>query len=881
MNLDQVEAFMAADPVYFDHPHHAGPDHEVVQFRLPDGWSRRERGMWTEFHPPGPGPALSQGWKIHIAATADRFHDVVRTTATVCLAEGVPFKTLANTRVAMAMNSKYAPRTASGKAITVYPESEAEASHLAARLDTVLDGDRDCPRILTDVPYRAGPVHLRYGAFRPRLCVDTHGDERPAIVHPDGTLTPDERTLLKPKPEWVELPDFLHDEPPTVGPGSPLAAYQDIRALHFSNGGGVYRARHAASGVEVILKEARPFCGHDGEADATQRVHQESVALGALDGVPGVPRFIEEFEAGGHLFSVREYVPGIGLTLWSSSRHPRITGADTPAQRDEFRQAAAGVMRDVRAVLRDVHRRGYVYRDLHPHNVIIGDDGAVSLIDFEMAVADPDAPHARIGHPPFMAPPGTTGVALDEFSADALHTWLLVPYVGVDRWGAPAADAVLERARTWYDLSTDDDEAVSRWHALACRRPALAGLAPQGPRPSLVRGGRTDASAVAALRVSLTSAEDAAATPRRADRLFPGHPSPSSVSALSLASGAAGVLHARLCSRQAPAPEWVDWLERSALRQDPAPAGLWNGMDGVALVLARAGRIDTARTLLGRTADLRPDHRSLDFANGLAGISLVLREVGLHSSDEALVAEGRRMAELVAAVGADPAHPVQTPGLLHGRAGMALMALHWSQAPHDGFAHAARDLLSLDVDGCVDLGPRGLFPREGRIFYPYLGNGSAGLAVVAHLLAGHAPNLALPTRTTDGLARAITPAMVLEPGLIRGRAGLLAAAHTLGLDEGTMTHLGELPVHLVDVPSGRGIPSIGGLRLAHDLATGTAGLGLALAALADAPVEVVPFLMLARRGGIHGETSASRPEPSAASADPVPPTTTTHERRRP
>lgn len=850
MEIDQMEAFLAADPVYFDHPHHAGPDEEAVRVRLPDGWSRRERGMWTEFHPPGAGPSQTEGWKIHVSTVAATFHEVARIASKICIEEGVSFKTLANTRIAMAMNSKYAPRTASGKGITVYPSSVEEAFHLANRLDNALAEYRDAPRILTDLPLRQGPVHLRYGAFEPRLCVDVMGRERPAIMHPNGTLTPDERAILKARPDWVGLPEFLHDDMPTVGSDSPLASYEDLRALHFSNGGGVYRARHTATGAEVILKEGRPFSGHDGERDATQRVHQETKALEALEGIPGVPRLHEEFEAGGHLFSVREYVPGIGLTLWSSSRHPRITGDDTPARRENFRNAVAEVMREVRAVIRRVHDRGYVYRDLHPHNVIVSDDGSVSLIDFELAVRDTQAPPAAIGHPPFMAPPGVTGADLDLFSVDALHTWLLVPYVGVDRWGVPSADEVLKRARSWYSLTPEEEATVSRWHSQASRRVALPGLAAQQPRPRLNNDDRPDMNAVRRLGQSLGAAEDAAADHRRADRLIVGHPSSSSVSSLNLATGAAGIIHSRLATNASCPPEWVEWLARAALRQRPSPAGLWTGLDGVALVLARVGRIESALALLARTAELRVDHRSLDLADGLAGISLVLQEVGQRGADDKLVDEGRRLAQIVIQQGLNDGRSTSTPGLLLGYTGMALMAIQWGEDPEDEFVQAARAFLDMDIAACVDLGPRGLFPRIGRIFYPYLGNGSAGLALVAHDLGTRWSQHALPRDITEGLARAITPTMVLEPGLLRGRAGLLATSQALGMREATVTHLQELPVHLVDLPAGKGIPSIGGLRLAHDLETGTAGMRLALACLDQPTMEIVPFLRLRTHSSI-------------------------------
>lgn len=843
MEIDQLESFMAADPVYFGHPHDAGPDDEVIQFRLPDGWSRLERGAWTEFHPPGKVLDRFQGWKIHVATQAKYLHEVSTIVAQICFADGIPFKVLANTTIALAMNAKYAPRASSGKSVTIYPKSDDAATGLADRLHDALERFREAPRILTDSLYRSGPVHVRYGAFRPRLCIDAEGRERSAIEGPDGALIPDERALLRPAPDWVTTPHSFRENPPIISAHSPLNAYSDIRALHYSNGGGVYRARHIATGSDVILKEGRPFCGHDGTADAVERIQQEATALRVLTGAPGVPRFLDEFEVDGHHFCVREFVPGTGLTLWSSSRHPRITGDDSASKRGQFLEQVSEVMQRVRAVVQGLHDRGIVYRDLHPHNVIVGDNGDVSLIDFELAVDDPAAQAAPIGHAPFVAPVGTKGFDLDWFSADALHTWLLVPYVGADRWGTRAADHIRDAAHSWYTLGEEDGSAIDRWHAQVRLRPVLPGLVPDCTAPLLVTSKNPAEETIQTVARHLTMAEDKAASPSGTRRLLASHPSESGIPSLSIASGAAGVLFARISADRPFSPGWVDWLEQAALQQCPSPAGLWNGLDGVALVLARAGRLESACDLLQRTADLRPHHRSLDYANGLAGISLILREVGTLASNDSLVTEGRRLAEIVALRGLENI-TVAAPGLLHGFTGMALMANEWSTAGDDEFSNAARNLLMRDVDKCVDLGTRGLYPRVGRIFYPYLGNGSAGLAAVAHQMKPAVSGNAIPSAVTDGLDRALSPAMVLEPGLTRGRAGLLAVSHGLGLSESVATHLRELPVHLVDLDSGFGVPSVGGLRLAHDLATGSSGVSLALSCVTDGAGEILPFLHL-------------------------------------
>lgn len=71
----------------------------------------------------------------------------------------------------------------------------------------------------------------------------------PALVRPDGTLVPDRRDPRFSVPDWVFLPAFL--QPHLAARASSTVAdspYRIERALHFSNGGGVYAATDRRTG---------------------------------------------------------------------------------------------------------------------------------------------------------------------------------------------------------------------------------------------------------------------------------------------------------------------------------------------------------------------------------------------------------------------------------------------------------------------------------------------------------------------------------------------------------------------------------------------------------------------------------------------------------
>ncbi|MFD2122422.1 hypothetical protein ACFSNO_27530 [Streptomyces cirratus] len=67
--------------------------------------------------------------------------------------------------------------------------------------------------------------------------------------------------------------------------------FRATRALHFSNGGGVYVATDTRTGGSVLLKEARPLAGLDEDgADAVARLEREHWALEQLSGLELHPR---------------------------------------------------------------------------------------------------------------------------------------------------------------------------------------------------------------------------------------------------------------------------------------------------------------------------------------------------------------------------------------------------------------------------------------------------------------------------------------------------------------------------------------------------------------------------------------------------------------
>lgn len=833
MGMDaRHEAFAMADPVFYDAMHSsstAGESFAVASRPLPVGWRRYEQDDWFVFSPKTPH-GREQGWKIHASAALDSGEKVLDAVWEYCTARDIGFKFLRSRAALAARVSKYAPRGYAGKLVTIYPASDDECATILAELGAILDGTPN-PYILSDLRWGEGPLFVRYGAFVNRYTVGDKGDIIPAIATPDGELVPDRRDPVFYTPPWVELPDFL--KPALAARQAVTVAdlpYKIERVLHFSNGGGIYVAVDERTGERVVLKEGRPHAGLDSDGnDAVRRVEHEHAVLTRLADVPGVPRVHDLFSVGEHKFLAMEYIEGDVLSKAIVLRYPLIDATATPDDYAAYTAWATDVHGKVAATIHAIHERGLVYGDLHLFNVIVGADGAVvRLLDFEVATEIGDGARAGLGNQGFAAPSGMTGVEADEYSLACLRLALFTPMTSLLWLHRPKARQFAALAAECFPVERSFVDAAAD---------VISPGVHEAP-PVL------DPGDWPGLRDLLAKAVLATATPEREDRLFPGDPEQFAVGGLGLSYGAAGVLYALHVTGAQRDERHEEWLLSRALNPPAGTRpGLYDGLHGVAHVLEVLGHRQKALDLLAIC--LGEDWESLgpDLATGLSGIALNLLDAAARTGEPGLRDAGLRAADLIAARADDGtattsggANPYA--GLMRGRSGHALALLAAFDTSGDaGFLDAAADALRGDLRCAVLRGNGSMEIDEGWRTMPYLDVGGAGLglALSAYLARAHDDAFA------DALPRielASASRMYVLPGLFSGRAGI---AHWLALrdrdDPRVRRHIADLAWHALPYGGGLAFPGTGLLRLSSDLATGTAGILLAIgSALHEEPV---------------------------------------------
>ncbi|USQ85293.1 class III lanthionine synthetase LanKC [Streptomyces phaeoluteigriseus] len=843
-----------ADPHFYDAPHRTvvrngsgRSRYAAASLPVPAGWQRNESGDWLALRPVD-ADLPDQGWKIHVSACLDNAESVLERVWRYCVAGGTAFKFVPSRYLLHQRNAKYADRAGSGKFITVYPSDEARFEQITGELSALLAGEPG-PHILSDLRIGDGPVHVRYGGFTRRNCYDASGELRPAVTGPDGVLVPDLRGPVFRVPDWVSVPTFLR---PHLDARSAVTVadlpYTIDSALHFSNGGGVYLARDTRTGEQVVLKEARPHAGlaADG-ADAVTRLHRERRALERLSGLDCTPEVLDHLTVGEHHFLVLEYIDGKPLNTFFARRHPLIE-ADPGEQRlAEYTAWALDVHARVERAVEEVHARGVVFNDLHLFNIMLREDGSVTLLDFEAAHQIDEPGRQTVANPGFVAPSDRRGVAVDRYALACLRLALFLPLTSLlaldRRKAAHLADVVASQFpvdRAFLDAAVDEITDVPRTVGVPAARVTAEPLVP-------VRPGDWPLS-----RESMAAAIHASATPSRTDRLFPGDIAQFATAGggLAFGHGAAGVLYALAESGAERSEDGEQWLlERTKQAPSGMPLGFHDGLAGIAWTLEYLGHRDRALDLADLLLEQSFDHLAPDLHSGTAGLGLALDSLAATTGEAALRSAALRCVELTARgaqAGSGDARP--RAGLLHGAAGSALLFLRLYERTGDSaLLDLAGDALRRDLARCVRGAGGALQVDEGWRTMPYLGAGSVGIGMVIDDYLAHRDDDEF-ARARNEIVAAAQAMFYAQPGLYRGVSGMVlylgrttATGHGTG-PEALRRQIDALSWHAMSYRGRLAFPGEQMMRLSMDLSTGTAGCLLAVASVHGDPPAGLPFL---------------------------------------
>ncbi|MEU4832448.1 class III lanthionine synthetase LanKC [Streptosporangium sp. NPDC023615] len=851
---DQYELYCLADPLFYDTlDGHRGehPDFALANREVPEGWQHQATDTWMHYAPLN-GRTPFQGWKIHVSARVEDAERAMEAVWEYCVPRGIAFKFLRSLPVMTMLNSKAAPRGASGKLVTIYPVDEAQLELTLKELDELLRGVEG-PYILSDLRYGDGPLFVRYGGFAGRRCLADNGELVLAIEDGEGRLVPDVREPSFGVPSWVTLPAFL--EPHLAARNAVTTEglpYRVESVLQFSNGGGVYLGEDVRTGERVVLKEARPHAGLDAAGrDAVARLAHERDMLERLAGLEAVPALIDYFTLGGHHFLVEEFVDGNPLQRKLVHQYPLTRATCDEETVAEYTAWVLDILPKVRRAVESLHERGVVFGDLHPNNILVTEDGRLVLIDYEVATLTADRGRAALAHPAFSAPAGRQGVDVDLYAMACLCLGLFAPQLTImlslDR--AKVVDLARMIRETFPVPAEVIDEAVR-----TITGPEPAAVTPV-PRPG--------ADGWPALREAMTRAILASATPERDDRLFPGDVAQFQPGGgVNLAYGAAGVLYALERTGAERLPAYEDWLRARALAPAPGTGvGFYDGLHGVAYVLDLLGHRQDAIDTVDLCLREKWESLELGLFGGLAGMGLNLLHLDGTTGERAFGDLAMKIADICSdrLGGPDDVPEISgggnaRAGLMYGSSGPALLFLRAYERTGDpSLLERAAVALRQDLRRCSTGEDGTLQVNQGWRTLPYLDEGSVGIGVVLARYLAHRDDEAFRA-ALDGCRLVTRGRYFVQSGLFAGRSGMIGAlGWGLGPEPRDFAsapddhpYLAEqlrgLDWHALPYGGGLAFPGNQLLRLSMDFATGTAGVLFAMSAvLHDRPV-FLPFI---------------------------------------
>lgn len=155
--------------------------------------------------------------------------------------------------------------------------------------------------------------------------------------------------------------------PPALEEGKQFEGYLILRVLHQSHRSQVYLARDTSTGNQVVLKV--PATDLAASAETLERFYLEEWIARRIQHRHVLRPFASERQRQS-LYSVMEYVPGQTLQQWMLD-HPQPS-----------LEMVRHIVEQLANALEAFHRLEMVYQDLQPANILIDEDGKITLIDF-------------------------------------------------------------------------------------------------------------------------------------------------------------------------------------------------------------------------------------------------------------------------------------------------------------------------------------------------------------------------------------------------------------------------------------------------------------------------------------------------------------------
>ncbi|TCP70270.1 class III lanthionine synthetase LanKC [Baia soyae] len=811
-----------------------------------------EKTIWRYYE--FKGRALpAQGWKIHVSATMDEAEQVLKAVSEVLIEHQVAFKHIKNIEMLLQMNSKGANRASSGKFIAIYPKDDSEFVHLLGALQKKIKHYEKGPYILNDKCWKKSNVYYRYGGFN-----IIYNDKGELCIRDDkGELTVDERTPFYQAPDFVkefdEYLDALNDKPDNEDQNSKLDLYTIHTALRFTNSGGIYLAERKSDNKKVIIKEARPQAGLDGNSvDAVGRQNIERDALEKLSSVEGIVNVLDHFKVWEHYFLIEEHVEGMDLHSWIAINYPFMKNKPL----DDYRTKIGKILSQLVVIMEEIHDKGVAMGDLQPANIMISEDLQVTLIDFETAKQTHSQEKPGMATTGFINSQIKTSGGMDWFALQKIVRYSLLPILSSECLDPHINDHYFKWIKTVYG---NEFYQFVQGIIQKCAD-HLVGF---GEKVPLFDNMDEDFVLKKDILSIIEGLSDGIKANLTGDiRLINGdirqyEQNDGKLNVLSGGTGAAIAL-----SRVGRAnDELHEWITQYALKSVDTveSAGLFTGKSGIAGMLYENGYKDESLHIFSEI-DSFLDDSDITLRSGLAGIGLALTSLYLETLDPKFLEKAELIATKIdmfleenreITVQDWTGLPI---GLIDGWSGVSVFysALYALTEKREYYFRAI-ELVVRDLNKTVrdnELEALNTIDNRSRLL-PYLSGGSIGVGVAIWYL-NHVSEEKMFQEELKFISNLSQIRTTISGGLFDGAGSFLVIPPMIGKDHvayhsQTEDILELLNLHLIDKKNYLSFPGQFGFRLSDDLFSGSSGIILGLKGiLQENPLYWLPIVNIDR-----------------------------------
>ncbi len=348
-----------------------------------------------------------QGWILHLSVIPIQMRDLILLIIPELLKKHVTFKIAREKDAAMNLLYGNLGYQNMGKVICVYPENDADAVSLSKKLLRLTEGFRGS-YIPTDIPL-GGILYTRYARFEPIIQPDLRGKEFEYFYDASGNLVKDDYAVPFQLPQGVKWP--FDELASSYMPASKKILHDIYRPLSILKSDprgnvieGLYLKNLFRVGKCVIKIGKKNMIADDLGRDMHDRLLWQKRLHQSLEGLVPVPKILDFFKEKDDTYLVMEYIKGRNLY----DRIIEIYGSyKSFFQLSELEQLELiDYLLEILSIVKKMHDRGFVHRDIAPGNFIIDKNNQVVLIDLELSYSlneEKSLPPFELGTPGFMS----------------------------------------------------------------------------------------------------------------------------------------------------------------------------------------------------------------------------------------------------------------------------------------------------------------------------------------------------------------------------------------------------------------------------------------------------------------------------------------------